>query len=98
MQVQIFLKEEDSYEDQPLFEHILRHLMHNKIVGATMFKGYMGFGASHHLLEPRKFAASDPLPVMIVFVDEETKVRDVLPHIRSVVSRGLITMHTVEKV
>lgn len=98
LQVQIFLDEEDLHKDGPLYEHILRYLLHHNIMGGTMFKGVMGFGSHHHLHAPRKIAGSDPLPVMIVFVDEEEKVAKVIPHLKEIVSEGLIIAQKVERI
>ncbi len=97
LQIQIFLDEEDLHEGRPLHEQILRYLMHHKIMGATMFKGYKGFGSQHHLHEPQKVAASDALPVMIVFIDEDEKVKAVLPHLKELVAGGLMTGQKVER-
>lgn len=97
-QVQVFLDEEDLHKDKPMYEYILRYLMHNDIMGATMFKGYMGFGAQRRLYEPRKFASSDPLPVLIVFVDTEPKIARVLEHLASIVRKGIMVSNSVERI
>ena len=97
LQVQLFLDEEDSFQDHPSSEHILRYLLHHKIMGATMFRGHMGFGARRHLNAPRRIAASDANPVVILFIDEEEKVHEVLPHLREVLRDGLIVGQKVER-
>ena len=97
LQVQLFLHEEDYFQDHQSCEHILRYLLHHKILGATMFKGHMGFGSGRHLNAPRKFGASDALPVMIMFIDEEEKVRGVLAHLKEVIGDGLIVSQRVER-
>ncbi len=81
-----------------MHEHILRFLMHHKISGATMIKGVMGFGSHHHLHEPTRLGASDALPVVIVFVDDESKVSAVLPHLKEIVSEGMIVAHRVDRI
>ncbi len=98
LEVQIFLDEEDRHNGQPMHEHILRFLMHHKISGATMIKGAMGFGSHHHLHEPTRIGATDALPIVIVFVDEEQKAVAVLPHLKEIVAEGLIVVHRVERV
>jgi PII-like signaling protein len=94
----MFLDEDDMYEGDALYEHVLRYLMHHDIMGATMFKGYMGFGAHHHLHKPQNFAGSDSVPVMVVFVDANEKVQEVLPHLKTVLPKGLIVTAAVERV
>jgi uncharacterized protein len=98
LEVKIFLDTEDMYGEHPLHEHITRYLLHHEIRGATLFSGIMGFGSHHHLHAPRRILASDAVPVMILFVDEEVKVRRVLGYLKSILPEGLITLHTVEKV
>ena len=39
----------------------------------------------------------DEGPIMIPFVDEEEKVRGVLPHIKEVIKDGLIVMKKAER-
>ncbi len=81
-----------------MHEHILRFLMHHKVSGATLIKGTMGFGSHHHLHEPSRLGATDALPLVIVFVEEEHKVAAVLPHLKEIVSEGLIVAHRVERI
>ncbi|HEY6953552.1 MAG TPA: DUF190 domain-containing protein [Bacteroidota bacterium] len=97
VEVQIFLDEEDRHHGEPTHEHILRYLMHHKILGATMFKGTMGFGSHHHLQTPTKFGATDASPILIVFVDDDDRVTAVLPHLKEILSEGLIVSHRVER-
>ncbi len=97
IEVQIFLDAEDRYNGQPMHEHILRFLMHHRIAGATLVRGMMGFGSHHHLQEPTRFGAADAVPLIVLFVDDEEKVAAVLPHLKQVVSEGLIVTHRVER-
>jgi len=96
LQVQLFLDEEDTFQGHSSSEHILRYLLHHKILGATLFKAHMGFGAHRHLNAPGKLGATDALPVMIMFIDEEEKVQHVLPHLKEVLASGLIVAHRTE--
>ena len=97
LEVQIFIDTEDLYGSATLHESILRYLMHHGIAGATLFRGVMGFGAHHHLNEPRRFAASDAVPMMILFVDEDERVRKIFPSLKEMIAEGLIIAHRVEK-
>ncbi len=98
LEVKIFIDAEDMYDGKKLDDYILRYLMHHHIHGATVFQGSKGFGAHHHLNEPRQIAASDALPVMILFADEEQRIVQILPHLKEVVGEGLITIHKVERI
>ena len=97
LQVQIFLDADDMHGGRPLYEHILRHLMHHGITGGTLFKGAMGFGAQHHLHAPERIGALDERPMMITFIDERPKVSALLPHLKELLTDGLIVTHEVER-
>ena len=98
LEVTIFLDEDDIHQGKPMHEHIMHHLMHHTIMGATVFTGMGGYGHKRHLHYPKKIGAADEVPLMILFVDEEAKVRAVLPHLKEVVKEGLITIKSVERV
>jgi uncharacterized protein len=98
LEVRVFLDEDDLHEGKRTYEHIMRYLMHHGISGATMFSAVGGFGHRHHLNFPRRIGATDEGPIMILFIDEETKVRSVIPHLKEVVREGLIVMNQVEHV
>ena len=57
-----------------------------------------GYGHKRHLHYPKKIGAADEVPIMILFVDEEAKMREVLPLLKEVVREGLITVKNVERV
>lgn len=98
LEITIFLDENDLYENKPMHEYIMRYLMHHNIMGASLFVAMMGYGHKHHLHHPRKIGGMDEEPIMITFIDEEEKVRAVLPHLKEVVKEGLIVQKKVERV
>ncbi len=72
--------------------------MHNSINGASVFSAIIGYRHKHHLHHPKKMGNVDENPIMIMFVDEEEKVQEILPHLKEVINEGLITIKKVEKV
>lgn len=97
LEARVFFDEDDRYQGHPVHDHLLHHLMHAGIAGATVFAAFKGFGEKHRVHEPRRLTGSDEGPLMLIFVDEEAKVRAVLPHIRDVVGDGLIVLCKVER-
>ena len=71
----ILIDETDMHNDLPLYESIVRQLMHHGIAGATVQAGIMGFGAHHRVHRKRLFGISDDRPVSILVVDEEARLR-----------------------
>ena len=96
VEVSVFLDEDDLYEGKPMFEYIIRYLMHHNILGATVFSAAGGFGKKRHFHSPRRMGNVDESPMMLVFIDEEEKVNTVLPHLKEVVKEGLIVKKKVE--
>lgn len=98
LQAQLFFDEDDKYHGQNVHHYLVHYLMKHGIAGASVFAAVMGFGSKHHVHEPRRFSGSDEGPLMLLFIDEEEKVRAVLPHLKEVVREGLIVVHAVERV
>ncbi|MBY0506493.1 MAG: DUF190 domain-containing protein [Bryobacteraceae bacterium] len=102
LQLTIYLAEADRSqvdavgESVPLHEAIVRRLLHDGIAGATVLRGVMGYGKHHRVHRSGLFGVSDDRPVVIVAVDEEARIRAVLPEIRTLLSEELITVHSVE--
>lgn len=92
----IFVDESERYEELPVYEAVLRRLVHLDIAGATVNTGVMGFGSHHKIHRKRLFGVSDDRPITIMVVDEEEKLRAALPEIRPVMKEGLILLIDVE--
>ena len=98
LQAQIYIDKDQVYGSHPLYEFILRFLLHHKIAGATAFRGQIGFGVHQHLKRPDSLFSFDEPPMLITFIDEEDKVRNVLKALRKEVSSGFIVVNHVEKI
>jgi PII-like signaling protein len=96
LQLTIYVNEADRIGDTPLHEDIVRRLLHFEIAGATVTRGSMGYGQHGQVHRKRLFGVSDDRPVVITSVDDEARIRRILPEIQSVVIQGLITLHEVE--
>jgi PII-like signaling protein len=97
LEVTIFLDEDDMINDQSLYQYIMKYLLHHHIRGASVFTAMGGYGAKRHLHYPRKIGAADEGPLMILAIDEEEKIRAILPHLKEVVAEGLIVLKKVEQ-
>ncbi len=94
----ILVDETDMHKEVPLYEAIVRHLVHLGVAGATVQAGIMGFGAHGKVHRKRLFGISDDRPMTIIAVDEEAKIREALPKIRPLVKEGLVLLLDVEVV
>ena len=94
----IFIGESDTWHHRPLYHEIVERARRDGIAGASVFRGIEGFGASSHIHTTRLLSLSEDLPLAIVMVDEEAKIRAFLPHLEELVSEGLVILDDVEVV
>ncbi len=92
----IYIGESDTWHGRPLYEAIVHLLRDRGLAGATVIRGMEGFGAKQHLHTTRILSLSSDLPVLIEVVDQEDRLRAVLPDLEAMVSDGLITLEHVE--
>ena len=92
----IYIGESDSWHGRPLYDAIVQLLRERGMAGATVLRGIEGFGAKQHLHTTRILSLSQDLPVLIEVVDEEERLRAVLPELDAMVGDGLITVERVE--
>ena len=88
----IFLDETDTWGESrvPLYEAIVESLMQAGISGATVHNGIMGFGANRQLHRKRLFGVTDERPVTITVIEQEAKLRAVLPRMQNMIREGLV--------
>jgi len=92
----IYIGESDTWHGRPLYEAIVQLLRERGLAGATVIRGIEGFGAKQHLHTTRILSLSQDLPVLIEIVDQEERLRAILPELDSMVGDGLITVERVE--
>ncbi len=88
----VFMDEEDKHEHMPLYEAILRQLRKDEIVGGTVVRGIMGFGAEDRIYGSGTLGIGEHRPIVAIVVEEEEKIRSVLPKIQSMVKEGLVVV------
>ena len=92
----IYIGESDTWHGRPLYEAIVHLLRERGCAGATVIRGIEGFGAKQHLRTTRILSLSTDLPVLVEVVDQEDRLREVLPELDRMVGDGLITVERVE--
>jgi PII-like signaling protein len=92
----IYLDDTDLWHAQPLYEAIVKRLRQAGMAGATVQHGIMGFGSHMKVHQKRLFGISDDKPVIITVVDQEPKLREILPEIREMVKEGLMVIVDAE--
>jgi len=92
----LILNESDALSGRPLYEVIVERLRHLEIAGETATIGLIGFGHHQRLHHKGLFGIADDRPVTIVAVEEEAKLRAIVPEIRGMLREGLIVLVDAE--
>ncbi|MGW2748253.1 DUF190 domain-containing protein [Streptomyces sp. NPDC001450] len=94
----VYIGEDDTWHHKPLYSEIVHRAHAAGLAGASVFRGIEGFGASSRIHTTRLLSLSEDLPVAIVVVDTEERVRAFLPQLDELVGEGLVTLEECEVV
>lgn len=93
--MRIFIGEADRHHNKPLYQALVELLRKEKLAGATVLRGIIGFGAKSHLHTTHLLRLSQDLPMVVEVVDTQENIDRVMPQIDAIVREGLITMEKV---
>ncbi|MGB6429199.1 MAG: DUF190 domain-containing protein [Candidatus Acidiferrales bacterium] len=88
--VSIYVGEDHQYHGQPTYSAVLDFLFYRGVAGATVTRGFAGFGADHHLHTTRILRLTENLPVKLEFTETPEKVEELLPKLSEMAGTGLI--------
>jgi len=94
--LRVFVSEKSKHKGKPVYESIVLKAKELNLAGATVLRGVLGFGASHHLHAAKLVGLSDNLPVVVEIVDTEENINRILPFIDETVDDGFVTMEKVK--
>ncbi|GAA4526993.1 DUF190 domain-containing protein [Amycolatopsis samaneae] len=94
----IYVGEDDHWHHKPLYHEIVRRARDAGLAGASVLRGIEGYGASSLIHTTRILSLSEDLPVVVVIIDEEPKLREFLPQLDELIGEGLVTLDQVEVV
>ncbi|AIV37965.1 DUF190 domain-containing protein [Streptomyces sp. MPA0124] len=98
LRLTVFVGENDTWHHRPLYAEIVHRAHAAGLAGASVFRGVEGFGASSVVHTTRLLSLSEDLPVAVVVVDTEERVRAFLPRLDELVTEGLVTLDPCEVV
>ena len=94
--LRIYVAESSRYHGHDMVTAVVQSLASAGIAGAIVFKGIEGFGSHRYVSSERAVDAWADLPMLIEAVDEETKIRTVLPTLEAVLDDALVTLERVQ--
>ncbi len=94
--LRIFIGESDKFEGRPLYQVIVERARRRELAGATVLRGYLGFGANSRIHSARVLRLSEDLPMVIEIVDEPERINAFITELDGLIGEGLVTLEKVE--
>lgn len=98
LRLTVYIGENDQAHHRPLYSEIIHRAHAAGLAGASAFRGLEGYGASSHIHTTRLLSLSEDLPIAVVVVDTEERVRAFLPQLDELVTEGLVMLDEVDVV
>jgi len=92
----VLIGESDQHHHRPTYTEIVHRAHAAGLAGASVFRGCEGFGASNLIHTTRLLSLSEDLPMAVVIVDEEDRVRAFLAQLDGLVAEGIVLLDPVE--
>ena len=96
--LRIFLGEADKFEDEALYDAIVKKLRLMDIAGATVYRGILGYGAKGQEHKKSFLHISQDLPIMLSVIDTPEKIRAAVEVIEGMLEDGLLVISDVEMI
>lgn len=98
LRLTVLLDDTDTWRHRPMYSEIVHRAHGDGLAGASVFRGVEGFGAGSVVHTARLLSMTDDLPVAVVIVDSEEKVRAFLPRLEELAIEGEVLLDTVRVV
>ncbi len=93
--LRILISEDDSKDERPLHEAILKAARDAGLAGGKVIRGVSGYGRSRHIHESWHGFSYD-LPVVVEIIDSEEKIDAFLPTVQQLRQGALVTRQRVQ--
>ncbi|MEV4603414.1 DUF190 domain-containing protein [Amycolatopsis sp. NPDC049253] len=98
LRILIFLGEDDTWHHKPLHHEIVKRAREAGLPGATVLHGCEGFGTTALIHTDEISSLTEDLPVVVIIVDAEDKVRAFLAELDELITDGTVRLDEVEAV
>jgi PII-like signaling protein len=98
LRLTVYISENDQFRHRPLYTEIVHRAHAAGLAGACVIRGCEGFGASSRIHTSRLLSLSEDLPALVIVIDQAERIREFLPQVQEMVTKGLITLDEVQVV
>lgn len=98
LRLTVVVGESDRWHHRPLHTEIVHRAHRAGLAGASVFRGVEGFGSGALIHTDRLLSLSEDLPVAVVIVDAEERVRAFVAELGELVPDGLVMLDACERV
>ena len=96
LRLMVFVGEDDTWHHRPVYSELVIRARQAGMAGATVLRGLESFGRRSVVHTSRLVSLSSDLPVVVIIMDDGSKIRPFLEDVRELVSNGLVTLEEVE--
>lgn len=93
--LRVFIGETEYFEGKLLYDAIILKAREQGIAGATVVRGFEGYGASSRIHKVEALRKSEDIPVVIEIVDKAERIHSFLPIVEKMVTKGLIILEKI---
>jgi PII-like signaling protein len=95
-----YVGESDQWQGKPVYMALVEEAKKQGIAGATVIRGIEGFGVrgSGTIHTARILELSSELPILVLIIDSEAAIVRFLPIVKDIVTKGLVTLETLNVV
>lgn len=94
--LRIFISNTDKFKNTPLYEMIVFAAKRYGMAGATVLRGFMGYGSSNVIRSAKFWEITEKLPIVVEIIDESEKIENfakkIMPWFEKIRHGCLITM------
>jgi len=94
--LRVFVGEQQRFEGKPVYEAIVEAARDRGLMGATVLRGLLGYGAHCKLHTAKVFMLSEDLPMVVEIVDTKERIAEFIPVITKMNHKGLITLEQIK--
>ncbi|HEV7650969.1 MAG TPA: DUF190 domain-containing protein [Actinophytocola sp.] len=96
LRLSILIGEDDTWHHKPLHHEIVKRAREAGLAGATVLRGFEGYGTSSTIHTTRLLSMTEDLPIVVLIIDAEHRIRAFLPELDELIGEGTVLLDEVE--